>query len=134
MEPRNSRMPRPIERPSSGRRFGPKMISTMMRTIAISSGPMFGTPQMVTAGAGCVGRAVEVEVVAAGGGLGLALVLGAGGRIAVWVFDRPVHSHEGDLADRHPVIEGDRQRRQVRELQGQVALEAGIHEARGAVD
>src|SRR3954449_7654982 len=44
IEPRNSRMPLPIERPSSGRRFGPKITRAMMRTTTNSSGPTFGIP------------------------------------------------------------------------------------------
>src|SRR4051812_20065194 len=43
-EPLNSRMPLPIERPSSGRRFGPKITRAMMRTTTNSSGPTFGIP------------------------------------------------------------------------------------------
>src|SRR3954471_8568799 len=44
IEPLNSRMPLPIERPSSGRRFGPKITRAMMRTTTNSSGPTFGIP------------------------------------------------------------------------------------------
>src|SRR5215208_3402717 len=41
----NSRMPLPIERPSSGRRLGPKITRAMMRTTTNSSGPTFGIPR-----------------------------------------------------------------------------------------
>ena len=40
IEALNSRMPLPTERPSSGRRFGPKMIRAMIRTTRISGGPI----------------------------------------------------------------------------------------------
>src|SRR5215218_3461963 len=41
----NSRIPLPIERPSSGRRLGPKITRAMMRTTTNSSGPTFGIPR-----------------------------------------------------------------------------------------
>src|SRR6188768_1994121 len=41
-DPLNSRIPFPIDLPSSGRRFGPKTTRTIRRTTAISSGPTFG--------------------------------------------------------------------------------------------
>ena len=50
-EPRNSRMPLPSERPSSGSRFGPKTIRAMIRTMPISRGPMLPSIRtMVTGG------------------------------------------------------------------------------------
>src|SRR3954451_23898787 len=44
-EPLNSRIPLPIDLPSSGRRFGPKTIRAITRTMAISSGPTFGSTE-----------------------------------------------------------------------------------------
>src|SRR3954470_4803408 len=44
-EPLNSRIPLPIDLPSSGRRFGPKTIRAITRTTAISSGPTFGSTE-----------------------------------------------------------------------------------------
>src|SRR3954453_21901379 len=41
-DPLNSRIPFPIDLPSSGRRLGPKTIRAIARTMAISSGPIFG--------------------------------------------------------------------------------------------
>src|SRR3954452_3406663 len=41
-DPLNSRIPFPIDLPSSGRRLGPKTIRAITRTMAISSGPIFG--------------------------------------------------------------------------------------------
>src|SRR3954469_102636 len=132
-------MPRPIDCPSSGRRFGPKMIRTMMRTTAISSGPTLGIERMLAAGdedselvlAGLARGEIEVE--AAGRGLGLALVLAPGLAGPIGMLDRAVHPHEGDLADGHPVVDRDGQVGQVGELQRQVSLEARVDEAGGAV-
>src|SRR3954454_20299607 len=42
MAPLNSRIPRPIERPTSGSFLGPMITSAMIRTITSSIGPMFG--------------------------------------------------------------------------------------------
>src|SRR3954452_24990789 len=44
-EPLNSRIPLPIDLPSSGRRFGPKTIRAITRTTAISSGPTLGSTE-----------------------------------------------------------------------------------------
>src|SRR4051794_32104970 len=44
-EPLNSRIPLPIDLPSSGRRFGPKTIRAITSTTAISSGPTFGSTE-----------------------------------------------------------------------------------------
>src|SRR3954454_5832073 len=46
-EPLNSRIPLPIDLPSSGRRFGPKTIRAITRTTAISSGPTLGSTETV---------------------------------------------------------------------------------------
>src|SRR4051794_7404917 len=79
-------------------------------------------------------RAIKAQVKARGGGLRLSLVFRAGGSRPIGLLDLGVHAHERDLADRHAVIDRDRQVGDVRELQGEVALKAGIHEPRGAVD
>ena len=53
---------------------------------------------------------------------------------AVRPLDRAGHPEEADLADPHPEVEGDRQVRDVRQLEGQGALPARVDVARGRVD
>src|ERR687898_1456706 len=75
----------------------------------------------------------EVEVVAARGGAALALVLRAGGVAAVRMICGGGHEEERDLADLHAGIDRDGKGRDVRELEGQVAVPAGVNEAGGRV-
>src|SRR3954471_1031959 len=119
------------------------MIRTMTRTTAISSGPTLGIERMLAAAGGPLrgftqplfaDPLAKVEVEAAGGRLRLSLILTPRLAGAIGVLDRPIHAHERDLPDRHAVVDRDRQIRQVGELEGQVPLEARVHEARGAVD
>ena len=123
--------------PSSGSRLGPKTTSAMIRTTRISGGPMFGMTEMVSrarpmvrprGASGPVASrtsSLEVQVEAGRGRLRLALVLAARLAPSRRELDRPVHAHERDLPDRHPVVDRDRQVGDVRELERQVALEAG---------
>ena len=64
----------------------------------------------------------------------LVLVLRAELARSVRSVGRSGHPEEGDLADLHLRIDGDRQVRDVRELQGEVAVEARVDEPRGRVD
>ena len=66
--------------------------------------------------------------------LRLALVLRSELLRAVRPIDRARHLEERDLADLHPEIERDRQVRDVRQLERQVALPARVDVARGRVD
>ena len=127
----NSRMPLPSERPRSGSRLGPKISSTITRTMMISSGSY--SERHVAMGATvirCLVSGFEVEVEAARRGLGLALVLAARLVRAVGPLDRPVHPHERDLPDRHAVVDRDREVGHVRELERQVAAEASCPRSR----
>src|SRR5215213_10627751 len=72
--------------------------------------------------------AVEIEVEAARRGLRLALVLARVLVRAVRVLDRLVHPHERDLADRHAVVDRDREVRHVRQLEREVPGEPAIDE------
>ena len=82
------------------------------------------------------GRATGIEIAVEGGRgrLRLALVLRPELGRAVRPVDRARHLEEADLADPHPEVERDRQVRDVRELERQVALPAGIDIARRRVD
>src|SRR5665811_193619 len=76
----------------------------------------------------------EVAVERGCGGFALALVLRPEPRTAIWPLDRARHLEEADLADPHAVVERDRQARDVRELERQVALPARVHVTRGRMD
>src|SRR3954447_24385302 len=76
----------------------------------------------------------EVQIEAAGGGLGLPLVLAARLPGAIGVLDGPIHAHEGDLADRHAAVDRDRQGGEVGELEGEIPLESRIDEAGRRMD
>ena len=78
--------------------------------------------------------ALEVGVERRRGGLGLALVLRAELLGAVRPLHRRAHPEEADLADPHPVVEGDRQVGDVRELERQRPLPARVHVAGRRVD
>src|SRR5207247_2056269 len=76
----------------------------------------------------------EVAVEGRGGRLRLALVLGAELRRPVRPIDGRAHLEERDLADLHPEVQRDRQVGDVRQLEGQVALPAGVDIPRCRVD
>src|SRR5699024_6124389 len=96
--------------------------------------PPFGGDLMVAAWPRSVAGvlALEVEVEAAWSGLDLALVLIPAR--AVRILHGAVHAHEGDLPDRHAVVDRDREVGHVRELEREVAGEAAVHEAGRGVD
>src|SRR5436189_193233 len=123
---------------SSGRRFGPKMIRAMISTTRISGNPMLpGIPHRWYRRGGpatAIPLTLKVQVEAAGRRLRLPLILTARLSGAIWALDRGVHAHERDLPDRHRVIDRHGQVGDVRELERQVALEAGIHESRRRMD
>src|SRR5882757_4625704 len=77
--------------------------------------------------------AVEVEVRARRCGTALALILGTGRGAAVRVLRRAGQPEKAQLADLHAWPEGDRQVRHVGQLEGDVAAEPGVDEARGGV-
>src|SRR5262245_51284039 len=77
---------------------------------------------------------LEVEVVARRRRAPLTLVLRSRRLTAVRVLGRGRHPQERDLPDLHPRVERDREVRDVRELEGEMAVPAGVDEARGAVD
>src|SRR5664280_1892631 len=76
----------------------------------------------------------EVAVECRGRGLALALVLRAEPGAAVRPLDGGRDAEEADLANPHPLVERDRQARDVRELEREVALPARVHVAGGRVD
>src|SRR5205807_7603038 len=71
----------------------------------------------------------EVLEVPARGGTALALVLGPHSLGPGGGVGSRRHAQEGDLADLHARIEGDREVGDVRELEGEVAVPAGVDEA-----
>src|SRR4029453_4750450 len=78
-------------------------------------------------------RAVEVLERARRGGPALPLVAGAVLRRAVRALARRRQAEEAHLPDLHAGPELDRQGRDVRQLEGDVAGEAGVDEAGGGV-
>ena len=76
----------------------------------------------------------EVLPVAAGCRPALPLVLRAERRAAVGPRRRLAELHERDLADLHLVVDRDREVRDVRQLERDMAVPAGIDEAGGRVD
>src|SRR5690242_18815334 len=75
-------------------------------------------------------RAVEVLERAARCWTALSLVARAVALAAVRVLGRAAEAEETELADLHARPERDRQGRDVRQLQGHVAVEAGVDEPR----
>src|SRR3954452_653051 len=67
-------------------------------------------------------RSAEVLEVPAPGRAAPALVLGAGGALAVRAVGGRGHLHEADLADLHPGVDGDRQAGDVGQLEGDMAV------------
>src|SRR3954467_3395826 len=86
------------------------------------------------AGGMTAGSLFEVPVKARRSRLRLALVLAADLLPAVRTLDWLGHPHERDLADRHAVVDGYRQVRDVGQLERQVALPGGVDEAGRGVD
>src|SRR3990172_8359695 len=64
----------------------------------------------------------------------LALVLGTRLARSIGPLDRAGHLGEGDLADLHSAVQGYRKVGHIGQLEGQVALPARVHVARGRVD
>src|SRR5699024_10937000 len=76
----------------------------------------------------------EVLPVATGSRSPLALILRTNRSGAIRYVGVRGHRHEADLADLHARIERDRQRRDVRQLEGDVAVPAGVDEPGGRMD
>src|SRR5438552_10045478 len=77
---------------------------------------------------------LEVPMVQARRRVPLPAVLAPDARLAVCDLGRAGQPLEADLADLHPVVQGDGQVRHVRELEGKVPLPARVDVARGGVD
>jgi hypothetical protein len=78
--------------------------------------------------------AAGIQVVAARGGLGLALVLAAEPPGAVRMIGGRRQREERELGDAHAGVDRDRQIGHVGQLERDVAVEAGVDHARGLVD
>src|SRR5688572_19215886 len=83
---------------------------------------------------GAAPLALEVAVVLRGSGAGLALVLRPELARAVRPLDGARHLEEADLADLHASVERDRQIRDVRQLERQIALPSRVDIAGRGVD
>src|SRR3954449_12134803 len=97
-------------------------------------GIVFGRPALrspTTGGSQGLLVVAEVQVVTRGGRPALTLVFGPRRIAPVGVLGGAAHPEEGDLPDRHPRIDGDRQVRDIRELEREMPVESGIDEARG---
>src|SRR5690242_867056 len=79
-------------------------------------------------------RTLEVLVVAARRRTALALVLRPRRAAAVGVLGRRGHLEEGDLADLHLGVDGDRKVGHIRELEREVTVPTCVDEAGGAVN
>ena len=77
---------------------------------------------------------LEVLPVAGRDGTPLTVVLRAQLPRPVRRVGRGRHPLEADLADTHPRIQGDRQVGDIGQLQGELAVEAGVHEPRRRMD